>query len=107
VLCFDVSVNGKRVARAGVGEHGVLTAVLSWVSQPENNRSELILELGGLTGDEHKRWPDKSLSIGDQLEVVIVDARWPDVPVIERRDQAYEETAERKYYERLKEKYEH
>jgi hypothetical protein len=105
VLCFEVSVNGKRLALAGVGDRGVLTAILSWVSQPENNRAELMLELGGLTADEHKRWPDKSLAVGDHLEVIIVEAPWPDVPTIEPRAKARDEAEERRYYERLKAKY--
>jgi len=31
MIAFDVFLNRKKVARAGVGSHGVLTAVTTWV----------------------------------------------------------------------------
>jgi len=85
-VAFDVFVNGKKLCRAGVGELGVITAIVSWVrraaSASENasaNSEELLLEVGGLYHDAarsnvHKRWAHLYLAPGDRVNVRIVRA---------------------------------
>jgi alpha/beta superfamily hydrolase len=111
MIAFEVFINGKKTATAGVGELGVLSAILSWVRRQDESSDELTFELGGLitTGEqkEHLRWLSEQLSVGDQVLVRIVDSDVIDSPK-EREVTSSErdEFLERKYYERLKEKYE-
>ena len=110
MLCFDVRLNGQRVALAGVGEDGVLNAIVGWVCREKRLPDEpctLDLSVGGLDDDAHLRWvEDRPLKVGDHVEVVIVEAEQPDVPRREARDdKALAEVSERRYFEHLKEKY--
>jgi len=110
MLCFDVRVNGKRVTLAGVGEDGVLNAIVGWVCQERRSPGEpctLDLSVGGLDERAHLRWvEDRPLKVGDQVEIAIVEADAPDAPRREPRDDsALAAASERKYFEHLKEKY--
>jgi hypothetical protein len=91
MLCFEVAVDGRRVARAGVPGHGVLTAILSWVLRDprlrprgmpagEWNREELALHLGGLSRGEDRVWIDRPLRDGDVVSVRVMRARAADPP---------------------------
>ena len=91
MICFDVSVNGNRLCTAGVGEYGVLTAVLSWVrSQPEETFSpedeqreqSPDLHIGGLVNGEHVRWIDEPffINVGDEVSLRVVDSDNVDAP---------------------------
>jgi hypothetical protein len=105
VLCFEVRLNGERLTAAGV-ESGVLSAVLSGVITP-TAPPELSLEVAGLTGDTHMYWAEPKVRVGDHIDIRIVDADTVDAPVRERRESPEQmEQAERRYYERLKAKYE-
>jgi hypothetical protein len=89
MLCFDVSLNGKRVCRAGLGPEGVLTSIVTWVyhTGPSDDRSQLRakqvdLHVGGLVNDDHVAWTDMygDLTVGDNVLVSIVEADNPDEP---------------------------
>jgi hypothetical protein len=114
---LDVSVNGRRLCRAGVGADGVLDAIVSWakltgraaatarrLTQP---LEETRLHVGGLRGDTHRRWVARELQIGDRVGIDVVSAtRW-DPPLHERRrDPRLAERQERRYYQRLKRRFE-
>jgi len=103
MIGLEIILNGTRVCLAGAGE-GVLSATVSSVPK----RKELELEIGGLVDDAHLKWPaPRSLAIGDEVIVRIVDTVQPDPPnSMVRDDRALAEASERKYYERLKSKYE-
>jgi hypothetical protein len=104
MIGFEVSLNGRRLCVAGANDASVLTAILSFVSK----RNELELEIGGLAGEAHLKWPSPGrLGVGDEVTVRIVETDRPDPPAIsQREDRASIEKGERRYYERLKQKYE-
>ena len=104
MIGFEVTLNGRRLCIAGAKQANVLTAILSFVEK----RNELELEIGGLADEAHLKWPSPGrLSLGDEITVRIVETDRPDPPAITQRDdRAAIEDGERRYYERLKLKYE-
>ena len=122
MIAFDVFLNRKKLARAGVGSDGVLTAMTTWVHrraprtagkprQPQRDR-DLSFSLGGYrstNGDvgEHFRWEDRKLKPGDVLTIKVITAVRVDEP--RRRvaeDPESVERSQRSYYQRLKRKFE-
>lgn len=88
IVSFEVYLNGRRLCRAGVGEHGVLHAILGWVKRNParrprglpnrlRSREELTLEVGGIpdpgdTGSaECLRWVKRSVAVGDEVRILI------------------------------------
>ena len=117
MIAFDVYLNGRKLYRAGVKGKGVLNAIVTWVSYSgrpaERARrlgqplSEMRLQVGGLATDTDSSWPDRKLKVGDRVAIKIVAANVFDTPSREEpRDSKIAEEAERKYYLRLKRKYE-
>ena len=96
---FKVYVNGKRLCLAGIGDDGVLTASVVWVTG--RGRADQFLEVGGLVGatDENVRWMKrKPLRVGDQIQIKLVDATAVDKPIERQRTDPKERLkAERKY----------
>jgi hypothetical protein len=122
MIAFEVFLNRKKLARAGVGSDGVLTAVTTWVRrragrtagkrlQPQWDR-DLSFSLGGYrstNGDvgEHFKWEDRKLKPGDVLTIKVITAARVDEP--RRRiaeDPKVVERSQRRYYRRLKRKFE-
>ena len=120
MIAFDVFLNRKKLARAGVGSDGVLTAMTTWVrrraAQKGGKRQQwdrdLSFSLGGYrstNGDvgEHFKWEDRKLKPGDVLTIKVITAACVDEP--RRRvaeDPKLVERAQRRYYQRLKRKFE-
>ena len=120
MIAFDVFLNGKKLARAGVGSNGVLTAITTWVrrraSQTGRKRrqwdGDLSFSLGGYrstNGDvgEHFKWEDRKLKPGDVLTIKVTTAARVDEP--RRRiaeDPELVERYQKRYYQRLKRKFE-
>ncbi len=78
---FDVYLNQRKLCRAGIGDNGVLTAIVNWVAG--DGRRDLFLQVGGLMTpqDEHVRWvSQKRLRVGDRISVKVVEARSADKP---------------------------
>ena len=79
--CFEVMINGKKACTAGVGNDGVLTAILALVKQQHRSSDEsrerggsksesLDIRVGGLANiepgtSEHLEWLHQDLSVGD------------------------------------------
>ena len=103
MIGFEVILNGTRICTAGAGDDGTLSAIVSFVGI----RKELELEIGGLVDEAHLDWAvPKKLAVGDEITVRVVHTDQPDPPTRSRRDdRALVEAGERKYYERLKQKY--
>ena len=87
MLCFDVAVNGAKVCRAGVGNDGVLTAIVTWVGGPSaraeepRSFSKTDLHVGGLVGNVHVAWDEHhSLRFGDKVDIIVVESDTPDEP---------------------------
>lgn len=102
---FDVYVNGRKLCRAGVGKDGVLDAIVSWVRLTgaaartarrfKGPIEETRLQVGGLAGATHRRWPGRTLKIGDRVAIEIVAAETFDPPAREepRRPKLTEQAA--------------
>ena len=114
---LDVSVNDRKVCRAGVGRDGVLSAIVNWVKltgeaaatarRLERPSEETRLHVGGLRNDTHLSWAERHLKVGDRVSVVVAKSGAADPPVRrKRRDPKQEERQLRAYYLRLKEQFE-
>jgi len=120
MIAFDVFLNRKKLARAGVGSDGVLTAITTWArrrtSRTDRKRSQwdrdLSFSLGGYrrtNGDigEHFKWEDRKLKPGDILTIKVITTERVDEP---RRRVAEDpksiERSQRLYYQHLKRKFE-
>jgi len=106
VICFEVSINGRTLCTAGVGEFGVLSAIVSWVHrEPQSaigesdNRATIDLEVGGLRNRRHFTWlTDQAISVGDQISIRIIESDNPD-EATEIRSAGDPELARRNRYE--------
>jgi hypothetical protein len=122
MIAFDVFLNRKKLARAGMGSDGVLTAMVTWVrrrsSRPNGKRRQpqwerdLSFSLAGYrstNGDvgEHFKWEERKLKPGDALTIKVITAARVDEP--KRRiaqDPEFVERSQKRYYQRLKRKFE-
>jgi hypothetical protein len=120
MIAFDVFLNRKKLARAGVGSDGVLTAITTWVrrraSQTDGKKRQwdrdLSFSLSGYRSTngevgEHFNWEDRKLKPGDVLTIKVLTAARVDEP--RRRiaeDPKLLERSQRRYYRRLKRKFE-
>jgi hypothetical protein len=97
---FKVSLNGKELCLAGVGERGVLTAIVDWVAGDRGE--ELSLQVGGLANEEHLKWTtQKRLRVGDEIRVKIVEAASVDRPVKKQPIDPTETLRAKKRYVRM------
>jgi hypothetical protein len=81
---FEVYLNGKKLCLAGVGEDGVLSAIVS-LGRGEGN---LCLDVGGLLTGTHDyvTWiGQEPLAVGDKIEVKIVKSDEVDEPAKRRK----------------------
>jgi hypothetical protein len=120
MIAFDVFLNRKKLVRAGVGSDGVLTAITTWVRRraPESGGKrpqwdrDLSFSLSGYRSTnrhvgEHFKWQDRKLKPGDVLTIKVITASRVDEP--KRRiaeDPKLVERSQRRYYQRLKRKFE-
>ena len=98
---FHVSLNGKKLCRAGIGDDGVLTTIVNWVAR--KGTGDLFLEVGGLvsTVDEHVEWVNqKPLQVGDTVQVTVIDTNSVDEPTSKQRPSDAELLKARKLYVR-------
>lgn len=94
---FNVAVNGKPICLAGIGDDGVLSATITYV--PFRRRQDTRLYVGGLIlpHNEHVRWRQLMLRLGDEVRIKVVEAKAVDRPRARfRRDAAAEAEAERR-----------
>ncbi len=99
---FEVLLNGKKLCTAGVGDHGVLTAIVS-SRDCERGKGETRLEVGGYvesTG-EHIRWQSRRVRAGDDVRIRIAESELASKPSRrERADPTLIAKAEEKYLEK-------
>src|SRR5690348_15190215 len=77
-----LSINDKKLCLAGVGDHGVLSTIVSSITR--ERRADLFLEVGGLVSPvrEHVAWVNqKPLRVGDEIRVKIVETSSTDRPI--------------------------
>lgn len=106
---FHIYLNGKKVSTAGVGDLGVLGAHVTWArrkgehtlaKKPGSVEEELTLHVGGLISpaQEHVRWLDRPLKIGDEVRVTVAENSKIDRPRSrERQDRAKELRSQKRY----------
>jgi len=80
MIAFEIHLNDRKLCRAGIGESGVLSAMVTWATRTMSGgaRNEnLSLNIGGLLNPEgkHVAWMNqKPLAVGDKILVSIVEA---------------------------------
>jgi|SRR5580658_4420253 hypothetical protein len=98
---FEVCLNGKKLCLAGIGDDGVLTAIVNWVKG--RGGTDMFLQVGGLVSqvDEHVRWVNqKHLRVGDQIQIRVVEASAVDKPIERYRTDPKERLKAQKNYVR-------
>jgi hypothetical protein len=98
---FEVHLNGKKLCLAGVGDDGVLTAVVTWVGSKRG--SDLFLHVGGLVSpsEEHVSWVrQRPLGVGDKIAVRVVKKKEVDEATIKYRLDPTKELKNEKIYVR-------
>ena|ERR1700690_303734 len=102
---FEVSLNGRELCTAGVGEDGVLTVIVR--SQARNisrrGKEDLRLDVGGMIGStmEYLHWQEQRLlRQGDEIQIRVAEAEVASKPCRrEREDPTLGAKAEAKYLE--------
>jgi hypothetical protein len=123
MIVFEVQINGQVVCIAGVGDLGVLTAILKWVRREPNNcpegldieewsAQELDLSIGGTVGHgkhghQFLDWiRDHRVSVGDEIKIKILDQPECDSPVAKRIETSeFVQERKREYLEELKKEF--
>lgn len=92
MICFEISINGKLVCTAGIGELGILSAILTWVKRDPNRcpdgmsedewcKEELCFDVRGAVGHEIERerlqWIDQAIQVGDKITIQIENKSEP------------------------------
>lgn len=78
---FEVLLNDQKLCVGGIGEHGVLTAIVDYVVSSE--RDGAMLSVGGLVTpkEEHVEWVKRrKLAVGDEIRVKVVEVETVDNP---------------------------
>jgi hypothetical protein len=113
---LEIHVNGKRLCTAGIGDDGVLTAIVRSVLRPiqvtsrkrtPRAQEDLGLDVGGFNPAilEHVRWKCSKLRNGDEVRIKIIETDRPDKPSSrERTDPDKAINAEKRYVERTAKK---
>lgn len=87
--CFEVTINGKKVCTAGIGDYGVLNTILSFVGGKESSdqtpSERLELTVFGVAtstvgASEHLEWLRRDLLVGDEIVIRIIEASECDQP---------------------------
>jgi hypothetical protein len=80
MIALRVLHNGKEVCVAGLGEHGVLNADVSWVRVPRDSLPPaapeyFCLHIGGLhtPTKESRFWNAPEVALGDTITIEIVE----------------------------------
>jgi hypothetical protein len=79
MIAFEIRLNDEKLCRAGIGDKGVLSAIVTWATRtvPSGATGEsLFCNVGGLITPEgkHVSWINqKALAVGDRFQVTIVE----------------------------------
>lgn len=98
---FEISLNGKKLCVAGIGDSGVLSAIVNWVAR--ENTGDLFLDVGGLITppDEHVSWiRQKRLQVGNRVQIKVIEAISVDRPKGRKRPDSGQLLRARKLYVR-------
>jgi hypothetical protein len=66
MICFEVSVNGEKLATARIAGYAVLTAIVTWVRRRGEAAGRTDVALGGMDANEepghHLGWPREEVA---------------------------------------------
>ncbi len=88
MTAFEVHLNGEKLCTAGLGDTGVVSAILSWRgNQPYKDgtapeSASIEFSVSGLISPagEHVRWAEPKVQVGDEIRIRVVDIGRADVP---------------------------
>jgi hypothetical protein len=82
MIGFQIYVNGKKLHTTGIGDHGVLSSILSLACRRQEAEDELRLSIGGLYSDtrEHVEWEAPDVQVGDEVTIRIIETNEVDSP---------------------------
>ncbi|MEM6751559.1 MAG: hypothetical protein AAF630_01005 [Cyanobacteria bacterium P01_C01_bin.38] len=121
MIGFEIWLNGEHICTAGIEQFGSVSAITNWVKRIDSTSDkltggeqseELNLNVAELTYDSegnnfYLRWINSTLEVGDEINIKIVQTSEVDKPISQELEQAdFIEEQQRKYYEKLKQKYE-
>ncbi len=96
---LSVSLNEKQLCVAGVGDRGVLSAIVNWVAGDRGE--DLFLQVGGLANGEYSNWvKQKPLQVGDEVRVRIIETESSDEAIKRTTDDSAEALNQKKNYVR-------
>ena len=113
---LEIDVNGQRLCTAGIGDDGVLTAIVRSViglvpaisrKRTPRTQEDLGLDVGGFrpSTSEHVSWKSPKLRTGDEIRIKIIETDRPDKPRSRQRaDPEDAIQAEKSYVERTAKK---
>src|SRR5262249_39004441 len=87
MIAFEVHLNGEKLCTAGIGDLGVLTAMLDWTRVrkivTKDTPESLTLWVTGMNSStaEFPRWLNRPVSVGDEIRIRIVNTESIDEPV--------------------------
>jgi len=87
MIAYEISVNGRRVATAGLRQ-GVISAIANWVFIPSDLAKDpgqdwqAGFSLAGLDDvtAEHLKWFRRDLQLGDEIRIKLVETDQIDEP---------------------------
>jgi hypothetical protein len=78
---LEFLVNGKRVCVAAPGNDGLVMSSVAMTGALERADTGVVhFRVGGVCGEQHLEWIRRSLSLGDTVEIRVVDAAQSDPP---------------------------
>ena len=97
---LEVHLNKKRLCVAGIGEDGVLNAMILHVMK--NGKGETTLQIGGSISpvNENVTWNELLLKTGDTVQVRVRESLQVDNPVTRHRGDPTKEKAYQRRYVR-------
>jgi hypothetical protein len=87
MIAYQISVNGKRVATAGLRQ-GVVSAIAKWVFIPSDVATDpdkdwhagfSVAALDDITS-EHLKWFRHDLQLGDEINIKLIETEQVDEP---------------------------
>ena len=80
MIAFQIRLNGKKACQAGIGADGVLSTTITFA--PVRGKDATRLYVGGLImpKEEHVRWKQAVLRVGDEVRVKVIQADTVDKP---------------------------
>ncbi len=81
MIALEVSRNGKRLCVAGIGDNGVVCAIVDWMGRP-GRPGHPQLKVGGLYSDTrfHANWVRRAFKVGDEITIRVVEVDEVDPP---------------------------